>query len=114
MKHITDAAPAAIPGNPSDLPELEGVRHRFLDLPGLRMHVAEAGTGAPLLLLHGALQHWEAWRSVIPALAEQYRVLAPDLRGAGWTDAPASGYSRAQLVADLLAALDASDVGDVL
>lgn len=72
------------------------------------MHVAEAGTGDPLLLLHGFPQHWWAWRKVIPALSEHYRVICPDLRGAGWTDAPPAGYSREHLVADvveLLAAL---------
>jgi pimeloyl-ACP methyl ester carboxylesterase len=41
-----------------EFPQLDGVEHRFLDLPGLRMHVAEAGAGEPLLLLHGFPQHW--------------------------------------------------------
>ena len=62
------------------LPELSGVRHRFLDLPGLRMHVAEAGAGAPLLLLHGFPQHWWAWRKVIPGLAVHYRLICPSAR----------------------------------
>jgi len=88
-------------------PELAGVRHRFIDLPGLRMHVAEAGSGPPLVLLHGFPQHWWAWRKVIPALAENYRVICPDLRGAGWTDAPPDGYTSEQLVADVVALLDA-------
>ena len=70
------------------LPVLKGVEHRFVDLPGLRMHVAEAGSGRPLLLLHGFPQHWWEWRKVIPELAQHYRVIVPDLRGAGWTDAP--------------------------
>src|SRR4051794_34000388 len=113
MRNLTDAVPAANPGNPSDMPELHEVRHRFVELAGLRMHIAEAGKGDPVLLLHGALQHWWAWRKVIPALAEEYRVLALDLRGAGWTDAPASGYTRAQLVADFVAALDYLDIGEV-
>jgi pimeloyl-ACP methyl ester carboxylesterase len=113
MKHSTSAAPAVQPGNSSHLPEIDGVRHRFVDLPGLRMHIAEAGKGEPVLLLHGALQHWWAWRGIIPALAERYRVLAPDLRGSGWTDAPASGYTRPRMVADLVAALDDLGVRNV-
>lgn len=88
------------------LPKIEGVRHRFVELPGLRMHVAEAGSGDPVLLLHGFPQHWWAWRKVLPALAAHHRVICPDLRGAGWTDAPPHGYERDQLVADVVALLD--------
>jgi pimeloyl-ACP methyl ester carboxylesterase len=88
-------------------PELDGVTHRFVDLPGLRMHVAESGHGEPLLLLHGFPQHWWEWSKVLPALAQRYRVIAPDLRGAGWTDAPATGYNAEQLLADVVALLDA-------
>jgi pimeloyl-ACP methyl ester carboxylesterase len=113
MKRIPDAVPAAAAERSTTMPELEGVRHRFLDLPGLRMHVAEAGAGEPVLLLHGALQHWWAWRGILPGLAARYRVLAPDLRGCGWTDAPAAGYTRDAMTADLVAALDACGVGPV-
>ena len=94
------------------IPDLPGVTHRFADLPGLRMHLAEAGLEAvdgedpPVLLLHGFPQHWWEWRHVIAALAERHRVIAPDLRGAGWTDAPPDGYEPLQQVADVLALLD--------
>jgi pimeloyl-ACP methyl ester carboxylesterase len=50
---------------------------------------------------------------VLPALAQRYRVIAPDLRGAGWTDAPADGYNAGQLVADVVALLDALELDDV-
>jgi pimeloyl-ACP methyl ester carboxylesterase len=100
----------AVPAGEFPLPELDGVRHRFVDLPGLRMHVAEAGHGEPLLLLHGFPEHWWQWRGVLPLLAQHYRVLCPDLRGAGWTDAPAGGYDREQLLADVVALLDAEGV----
>jgi pimeloyl-ACP methyl ester carboxylesterase len=94
-------------------PELEGVTHRFVELPGLTMHVAEAGQGEPLLLLHGFPQHWWGWSKVLPALAEHYRVICPDLRGAGWTDAPRTGYTADQLVADVVALLDALELDRV-
>src|SRR5690348_14851012 len=52
-------------------PQLEGVEHRTVQLPGLRMHVAEAGQGEPvLLLLHGFPQTWWEWRHVDAVLAE--------------------------------------------
>jgi pimeloyl-ACP methyl ester carboxylesterase len=95
---------------PPALPQLEGVEHRFVDLPGLRMHVAEAGSGEPVLLLHGFPQHWWEWRKVIPGLSGHYRVIVPDLRGAGWTDAPRSGYTHSQLLADLITLLDALEL----
>jgi pimeloyl-ACP methyl ester carboxylesterase len=88
------------------LPTLSGVEHAYVDLPGLRMHVAEAGAGEPVLLLHGFPQHWWEWRGIIPRLAPHYRVICPDLRGAGWTDAPAEGYTSEQQRADVLALLD--------
>ena len=94
-------------------PHLDGVEHRFVELPGLRMHVAEAGHGDPVLLLHGFPQHWWEWRGVIPALAEHHRVIVPDLRGTGWTDAPRTGYEREQLLADVVALLDALEVDRV-
>lgn len=93
----------------SDPPELPGVSHSYVDAGGLRTHVALAGPedALPVLLVHGWPQSWWAWRRVIPALAERYRVIAPDLRGHGWSEAPASGYEKEQLASDLLALLDA-------
>lgn len=90
------------------IPELAGVRHRHVDVGGLRMHLAEAGDPAaePLVLLHGWPQHWYAWRKLIGPLAERYRVICPDLRGFGWTDAPAGSYLKSELASDVIALLD--------
>lgn len=101
------AGPGASGG--PELPQLTGVSHAFVTLStGLQMHIAEAGPpDAPtVLLLHGFPQHWWEWRKVIPPLAEHYRVIAPDLRGAGWTEAPAHGYTAEEVLADVLALLD--------
>jgi pimeloyl-ACP methyl ester carboxylesterase len=94
----------------AEFPHLDGVEHRFVDLPGLRMHIAEAGRGEPVLLLHGFPQHWWEWRDLIPQLAHTHRVIAADLRGAGWTAAPFTGYERHALLADLVALLDALEL----
>ena len=93
-------------------PELPGVAHERVDAGGLRMHVALAGApdAPPLLLVHGWPQSWWAWRHAIPTLAESFRVIAPDLRGHGWTQAPAGGYEKEQLASDLLALLDALEI----
>ena len=60
----------------------------------------------PLVLLHGWPQHWYAWRRLIGPLSERYRVICPDLRGFGWTDAPAGSYEKSELAADVIALLD--------
>lgn len=87
-------------------PEIPGVTHRFPQTPRLRFHVAEAGVGEPIVLLHGWLQHFYAWRDVIPDLAADHRVICPDLRGCGWTEAPRHGYHGRDLAADVLGLLD--------
>ncbi len=95
-------------------PEVPGVVHRFVATPRLRVHVAEAGRGEPVLLLHGWPQHWWAWRKLIPLLADEYRIIAPDLRGFGWSEAPSGGYSTEELVDDVVALLDALGLEEVL
>ena len=91
----------------TDYPHVEGVEHRFVEASGLRMHVAEAGAGDPLLLVHGWPQHWYQWRGVIQRLAGERRVIAPDLRGSGWTDAPDGPVEPDVFAHDLIALLDA-------
>lgn len=88
------------------VPGLE-VEHDFVSARGLRFHVAQAGAGEPLVLLHGWPQHWWAWAPVLPALAAQYRVICPDLRGLGWSEAPPRGYEKESLAEDVLGVLDA-------
>jgi pimeloyl-ACP methyl ester carboxylesterase len=90
-----------------------GVTHRDVDAGGVRLHVAEAGEGPPLLLLHGWPQHWWCWRRLIPRLSERHRVIAPDLRGWGWSEAPPGDYAKATFAADVLALLDAEGIDRV-
>ena len=66
-----------------------------------------------MLLLHGWPQHWYLWRGVIPLVAPHARVIAPDLRGFGWTDAPERGYEKEQLMRDVLALLDHLEIEKV-
>jgi pimeloyl-ACP methyl ester carboxylesterase len=92
---------------PRPFPPLEGVEHRYVEARGHRFHVAEAGGGEPLVMLHGWPQHWYEWRHQIPALAKHYRVICPDLRGFGWSDAPPSGYDKETLAEDMVGVMDA-------
>lgn len=88
------------------LPHVPGVRHAHHRAGDVRLHVAEAGDGPPLVMLHGWPQHWYEWRELIPPLSRRYRVLCPDLRGFGWSEAPPRGYDKETLARDILALLD--------
>jgi pimeloyl-ACP methyl ester carboxylesterase len=91
----------------SEPPSVEGVSHRTVRARGIDFHVAEAGSGEDVVLcLHGWPQHWYEWRHLMPALADRHRVLAIDLRGFGWSDAPRSGYEKEDMASDVLAVLD--------
>ena len=92
------------------LPAVSGVTHRTVQVGDLAVHVAEAGAGEPLVLLHGWPQHWYCWRRVVPLLADRYRLVMPDLRGHGWTDAPSGPYDKEQMATDLLGLLDAMEL----
>jgi pimeloyl-ACP methyl ester carboxylesterase len=96
-----------------DLPEVPGVRHRLVTANGVRLHVAEAGEGEPVVLQHGWPQHWYMWRHLIPELARARRVIAPDLRGFGWSEAPDGPYDKETLATDLVALLDALELEQV-
>jgi len=82
-----------------------GVTHRIVDVGGLRMHIAEAGSGPLVLLLHGFPECWYSWRHQLTALAGAgYHVVAPDQRGYGETDCPREieAYTQRELVADIV------------
>jgi pimeloyl-ACP methyl ester carboxylesterase len=94
--------------NVSEPPHVDGVSHRWVRARGVEFHVAEAGTGDDVVLcLHGWPQHWFEWRHLMPALADRHRVLALDLRGFGWSEAPRDGYEKENMATDVLAVLDA-------
>ncbi len=88
---------------------LEGFEVQRVQLPGLSVNYASAGSGPPVLLLHGHPQTHVVWRKVAPQLvAAGYRVIAPDLRGYGDSDKPESDpthfpYSKRVMAADQIA-----------
>ncbi len=89
---------------PRSYPPVEGVEitHRFLDIGNCKIHVAEAGEGEPLIMYHGWPQHWWMWRKQIPFFAKHYRVIVPDIRGFGWSDATPDGYLKDDLAEDFV------------
>jgi pimeloyl-ACP methyl ester carboxylesterase len=81
------------------------IRHRTVETNGIRMHVAEAGTGPLGVMCHGFPESWYSWRHQIAALAEAgYHAVAPDMRGYGQTEAPKEieAYTLLHLVGDIV------------
>ena len=77
------------------------VASRFADVNGTRLHYLSAGQGAAVVLLHGYTQTSHMWRPLIAALAKTHTVIAPDLRGAGESAKPESGYDKKTLAQDV-------------
>lgn len=85
------------------------VAHRFVETNGIRMHIAEQGTGPLVLLLHGFPESWYTWEKQLGTLAQAgYHVVAPDMRGYGQTDRPAKveQYTQLHLVGDVIGLMD--------
>ena len=99
--------------NPVNDPEIG----RSILAAGVRTNYHDAGQGAPVLLLHGSgpgVSAWANWRLVLPVLAKQRRVIAPDLVGFGFTDRPANHrYTLDNWVTHAIGVLDALDLKQV-
>jgi pimeloyl-ACP methyl ester carboxylesterase len=86
------------------------ITHRNVEANGITVHLAEAGEGPLVLLLHGFPELWYSYRHQLPALADAgYHAVAPDMRGYGQTDAPTdvSQYSMLRLVGDVIGVVEA-------
>ena len=86
------------------------ITHRTVKTNSINMHIAEAGRGPLVLLVHGFPESWYSWRHQLPALAAAgYHAVAPDVRGYGRTDAPEpiEAYSMKNMTADMAGVVDA-------
>jgi len=77
------------------------VHSRFTTVNGVRLHYLEAGTGSPIILLHGFGETSHMWLPLIPKLAVNHTVIAPDLRGSGQSGVPDSGYDKVTIARDI-------------
>lgn len=99
--------PAATPIPAADL---SGVSHRQIETNGISMHIAEAGEGPLVVLVHGFPETWYSWRHQLPTLAAAgYHAVAFDMRGVGETEATDNvrDYSLRNQIADILGLMDA-------
>jgi pimeloyl-ACP methyl ester carboxylesterase len=102
------------PGSVSGAPNLpagfaDTFASRYIEAGGVRQHVVTGGAGPPLLLVHGWPETWYAWRFLMPTLAQDFTVIAPDQRGIGLSEKPIDGYDTATIADDLAALMDALD-----
>lgn len=90
--------------------KMSNTTQRIIECNGIRLNIAEQGEGPVVLLVHGFPESWYSWRHQIDALAAAgFRVVAPDLRGYGKSDAPQAidQYTILHLVGDMVGILDA-------
>ncbi|HEY1534066.1 MAG TPA: alpha/beta fold hydrolase, partial [Polyangiaceae bacterium] len=91
---------------------MAGPVHRDVTASGVRLRVAEAGSGPPVILIHGLFVDHTSWDLVMPELAESFRVIAPDLPGFGASEKPPPSRfpygidAFAEAIADLYAGLE--------
>jgi pimeloyl-ACP methyl ester carboxylesterase len=87
-------------GNSFDIDNMT-FSHHTASVNGIQMHYVIGGHGHPVVLLHGWPETWYAWHKVMPALAKNYTVVAPDLRGLGDSSKPLIGYDGKTLAEDI-------------
>ena len=91
--------------------------HRIVEANGIRIHIAEQGTGPTVVLCHGFPESWYSWRHQLAALAAAgFHAVAPDMRGYGQTDAPQEieRYTLLHLVGDMVGLLDRIDIAQAV
>jgi len=79
----------------------EAPQSNFADVNGVRLHYLSAGTGDPVVLLHGFAETSHMWLPLISELSGRHTVIAPDLRGFGQSAAPDDGYTKKAMAQDI-------------
>ena len=78
-----------------------GFSDRFADVNGTRIRYLAGGKGSAVVLLHGYAQTGHMWNPILPRLAERHTVVVPDLRGAGGSAKPETGYDKKNMAVDV-------------
>jgi pimeloyl-ACP methyl ester carboxylesterase len=87
------------------------ITDRFATVDGVRLHYLSAGSGDPVILLHGYAETSHMWRPLIEKLASRHRVIAPDLRGFGESSMPERGYDKKTMAQDVHALASSVGIG---
>ena len=81
--------------------KIAGFAEGFADVNDVRLHYLIGGRGSPVALLHGYTQTGHMWRPLMPSLAQRHTIIVPDLRGAGGSAKPESGYDKKNMAVDI-------------
>ncbi len=92
---VTGSIVTAVSQVPGDFSE------RKVEVNGVRIHYFTGGKGSPVVLLHGYAQTSHMWNPIMPLLASNHIVIVPDLRGAGGSSKPESGYDKKNMAVDI-------------
>lgn len=93
---ITLSTQAQSPANPP-----ANFKHQTTHVNGVNIHYVIGGKGELLVLVHGFGQNWYMWNRILPELSKHFTVIAPDLRGVGESDKPATGYDKKTMANDI-------------
>ena len=90
---------ASLSATASEIPA--GFTEHFAEVNGIRLHYLIGGQGNPVVLLHGYAETGHMWLPLMPLLAKNHTVIVPDLRGAGNSSKPDSGYDKKNMAVDI-------------
>jgi pimeloyl-ACP methyl ester carboxylesterase len=79
----------------------DGFIEHDAEVNGVRVHYVIGGKGSAVVLLHGYAQTSHMWNPILPLLAKNHTVIVPDLRGAGGSSKPESGYDKKNMAVDI-------------
>jgi pimeloyl-ACP methyl ester carboxylesterase len=106
--------PQPAPADGSAVDGLEGFHHHYADVNDTHIHYVAGGTGPAVVLVHGWPYTWALWRRLMPLLAKAgFMVIAPDLRGLGYSAHAESGFSKVSVAEDIRAIVTALGIGKI-
>jgi pimeloyl-ACP methyl ester carboxylesterase len=91
------------------------IEEKMIETNGIKLHTVMIGEGPPLVLLHGFPDFWYGWKSVIPGLKSNYKLIIPDMRGYNLSDKPegVENYKIELLIDDIKGLIETLKLGKV-
>ena len=83
---------------------MESIEEKYIEVNGIKLHTMIVGSGEPIIMLHGFPDFWYAWKYVILALKDDFKLIVPDTRGINLSDKPekVEDYEINLLASDIL------------